>query len=77
MRRVQQRFTAMGGGCGSERSEIQAFSRLDIGHKDFFGEQFINCWPFRNHQEQMLMDFVFFIPPPPFFEGTSAVSARA
>jgi hypothetical protein len=29
MRRVQQRFTAKGGGRGSERPEIQVFSRLD------------------------------------------------
>ncbi len=47
MRRVQQRFTAKGGGCGSERPEVS--SRLDIGHKDFFGEQFVNCRPFRGH----------------------------
>jgi hypothetical protein len=24
----------------------KVFSRLDIGHKDFFGEQFVNCRPF-------------------------------
>jgi hypothetical protein len=72
MRRVQQQFTAKGGGRGRERPEIQVFSRLDIGHKDFFGEQFVNCWPFRSHHEQVLMEFVFFIPPPPFFEGTRA-----
>jgi hypothetical protein len=72
MRRVQQRFTAKGGGRGSEWPEIQVFSRLDIGHKDFFGEKFVNCRPFTSHPEQVLMDFVLFIPPPPFFEGTRA-----
>ena len=74
MRRVQQRLgnKGAGGGRGSERPEIQVFSRLDIGHKDFFGEQFVNCRPFRSHHEEVLMDFVFFIPPPPFFEGTRA-----
>jgi hypothetical protein len=48
---------------------MQVFIRLDIGHKDFFGEQFVNCRPFKS---QVRMDFVFFIPPPPFFEGTRA-----
>ncbi len=71
MRRVQRRISHEGG-RGHERPEIQNFSRLDIGHKDFFGEQFVNCRPFRSHHEQVLMDFVFFIPPPPFFEGTRA-----
>jgi hypothetical protein len=61
-----------GGGRGSERPEIQVFSRLDIGHKDFFGEQFVNCRPFRSHHEEVRMDYVLFIPPPPFFEGTRA-----
>ena len=61
-----------GGGRGSERPEIQVFSRLDIRHKDFFGDQFVNCRLFRSHHEEVLMDFVFFIPPPPFFEGTRA-----
>ena len=66
MRRVQQRISHHGG-RGLERPEIQVFSRLDIGHKDFFGEQFVNCRPFRSHHEQVLMDFVFVIPPPPLF----------
>jgi hypothetical protein len=69
MRRVQRRLGHQGGGSGRDRPEIQVFSRLDIGHKDFFGEQFVNCRPFRSHHEQVRMDFVFFIPPPPFFEG--------
>ncbi len=69
MRRVQQRFTSKGGGRGSERPEIQVFSRLDIGHKDL---QFVNCRPFRSHHEKVRMDFVFFIPPPPFFEAIRA-----
>ena len=69
MRRVQQRISHHGG-SGRDRPEIQVFSRLDIGHKDFFGEQFVNCRPFRSHHEEVRMDYVFFIPPPPFFEGT-------
>jgi len=72
MRRVQQQSGLQGGGRGLERPEIQVFSRLDIGHKDFFGAQFVNCRPFRSHHEQVRMDFVFFIPPPPFFVGTRA-----
>ncbi len=42
--------------------------RLDIGHKDFLGEQFVNC----SHHQQVRMDCVFFIPPPPLFEGSQA-----
>ncbi len=65
-----------GVGTRCERPEIHVFSQLDnIGHKDFFGEQFVNCRPFRSHHDQVRMDFVFFIPPrapPPFFEGTRA-----
>jgi len=72
LRRVQQRAGARGGGRGGERPEIYVFSRLDIGHKDFFGEQFVNCRPFRSHHDQVRMDLVFFIPPPPFFKGTRA-----
>jgi hypothetical protein len=71
MRRVQRRIS--NDGCrGRDRPEIQVFSRLDIGHKDFFGDQFVNCRPFRSHHQQVRMDFVFFIPPPPFFEGGRA-----
>ena len=36
MRRVLKRSGFRGGGRGHERPEIQVFSRLDIGHKDFF-----------------------------------------
>ena len=72
LRRVQRRMGHQDGGRGRDRPEIQVFSRLDIGHKDFLGEQFVNCRPFRSHHEQVRMDFVFFIPPPPFFEGSRA-----
>ena len=72
LRRVLQREGPKGCGRGRERPEIQVFSRLDIGHKDFFGAQFVNCRPFRSHHEQVRMDFVFLVPPPPFFEGTRA-----
>ena len=60
-----------GGGSGNDRAEIQVFSRLDIGHRDFFGCQFVNCKPFPSHHDVVRMDFVFFIPSPPFYEGTS------
>jgi hypothetical protein len=74
MRRVLQRSAVQGGGRGrpNERPEIQAFSRLDIGHKDFLGEQFVNCRWSRSHHAYVRMDFVFLIPPPPFYEGTLA-----
>ena len=55
MRRVEQRACPQGGGRGGERPEVQVFSRLDIGHKDFLGEQFVNCRPFGTHHEQVLI----------------------
>jgi len=73
MRRVVQRSGCLlGAGRGRERPEIQVFSRLDSGHKDFLGEQFVNCRWSRSHHADVRMDFVFFIPPPPFYEGTLA-----
>jgi hypothetical protein len=72
MRRVLQRSAPQGGGRGRERPEIQVFSRLDIGHKDFLGEQFINCRWSRRHHADVRMDYVFLIPPPPFYEGALA-----
>ena len=68
--RLQKRMGHKDGGRGRERGEIQVFSRLDIGHKDFFGDQFVNCRPLRSHHKEVRMDFVFFIPPPPFYLGT-------
>ena len=53
MRRVEQRAGPKGGGRGRDRPEIQVFSRLDIGHKDFHGAQFVNCRPFGTHHEQV------------------------
>ena len=55
MRRVEQRACPQGGGRGGERPEVQVFSRLDIGHKDFLGAQFVNCRPFGTHHEQVLI----------------------
>ena len=55
MRRVEQRACPQGGGRGRERPELQVFSRLDIGQKDFLGKQFVNCRPFGTHHEQVLM----------------------
>jgi hypothetical protein len=72
MRRVLQRTGPKGGGRGLNRPEIQVFSRLDIGHKDFLGEQFVNCRWSRSHHADVRMDPIFFIPPPPFYDGTLA-----
>jgi hypothetical protein len=71
MRRVLQRLRSrpQGGGYTCERPEIQVFSRLDIGHKDFLGEQFVNCKWSRSHHAETRMDFVFFIPRPLFTRG--------
>ena len=60
------------GPLGSEPSALTNCASCPLGHKDFFGEQFVNCRPFRSHHEQVRRDFVFFNPPPPFFEGTRA-----
>ena len=60
------------GGRGHKRTGINVFARLDIGHKDFFGDQFVNCRPLRSHHQDVRMDFVFFVPPPPFYVGTRA-----
>jgi hypothetical protein len=69
MRRVLQQYDQQGGGRGRERPEIQVFSRLDIGHKDFLGGQFVNCKWSRSHHANVRMDFVFFIPRPLFTRG--------
>ena len=71
MRRVQHHTGHQGGGSGKDRAKIQVFSRLDIGHKDFFDYPFVNCRPFPSHHK-VRMDFVFSIQPPPFYEGTRA-----
>ena len=70
--RLQRRMGHRGGGTGRERGEIQVFALLDIGHKDFFGDQFVNCKPLSSHHKDVRMDYVFFIPPPPFYVGTRA-----
>jgi len=73
MRRVVQRSGRfLGAGRGLDRPEIQVFSRLDIGHQDFFGVQFVNCRPFRSHHDKVRMDYVFFMPPPPFCDKPRA-----
>jgi len=53
MRRVEHQSGHNGGGSGRYRPEVQVFSRLDIRHKDFPGEQFVNCRPFGTHHEQV------------------------
>jgi hypothetical protein len=53
MRRVEQRADTLGGGRGRERTDVLVFCRLVFGHKDFLGEQFVNCRPFGSHHEQV------------------------
>ena len=61
---------------------IQVFSRLEISHEDYFGKQFVYSKPFKrmptggnpdndatNQAYGTRMDYVFFIPPPPFYFG--------
>jgi hypothetical protein len=72
IRRVQRRAGSQGGGRGRDRSENQVLSRLDTGHKDFFGEKFVNCRPFRSHHKDVRMELVLLIHQPPFLEGTRA-----
>jgi hypothetical protein len=55
-----------GGEGGGRRGQVT------VPGNDFFGEKFVNCRPFRSHHDPVKMDFVFFIPPPPFFEGNQA-----
>ena len=71
LRRVQHWHGYLGGGSGNDRAEIQVYSRLDIGQKDFFAINLSAAGP-QAFQVSMCMDFVFFIPPPPFYEGTRA-----
>ena len=48
-----------------ERPEICVFSRLEIGHKDYSGRQFVYCKPFKEFHDDLRMDYIFFVPPPP------------
>jgi hypothetical protein len=44
------------------------FSRLDIGHSDFEGQQFVYCKQFKSVHKETRMDHVFFIQPQPFYD---------
>ncbi len=61
---------------------IQVFSRLEISHEDYLGKQFVYSKSFQrmhtggnpdddgeNGAYGTRMDYVFFIPPPPFYFG--------
>ena len=77
IRRLVRRVQNVGvdencGGRGNKRTGINVFSRLDIGHKDFFCKQFVNCKPLLSHHKDVRMDYVLFILPPPFYVGTRA-----
>jgi hypothetical protein len=52
-----------------ERPEICVYSRLEIGHKDYSGRQFVYCKLFKEFHDDLRMDYVFFVPPPPFYTG--------
>jgi hypothetical protein len=58
MRRVEERTDFQGGERCRELPEVQVFNLLDMEHKDFLGEQFVNCWPFGTHHEQLCMCLV-------------------
>jgi len=44
------------------------FSRLNNGHADFEGQQFVYCKPFKSVHKETRMDHVFFIPPRPIYD---------
>jgi hypothetical protein len=47
------------------------FSRLQIGHRDYSGTQFVYCRPFKMFHDLLRMDYVFFVPPlaEPFYRA--------
>ena len=51
------------------RPEICVYSRLEIGHKDYAGSQYVYCKPFKKFHKDLRMDYVFFVPPEPFYSG--------
>jgi hypothetical protein len=58
---------------------IQVSSRLEIIHEDYLGKQIVYCRPFKSmkadsdvSESSTRTDYVFFIPPPPFFTGRRA-----
>ena len=50
---------------------LYVFSTLHIGHGDYNGKQIVYCKPFANFSPHSTtrMDYVFFIPPRPFYTG--------
>jgi hypothetical protein len=54
---------------------VQVFSRVEIGHPDYMGKQFVYCNPLHKPDSEKQdattgrMDYVFLIPPPPFYDG--------
>ena len=54
-----------------ERPEICVFSRLEIGHKEYSGRQFVYCKPFKEFHDDLRMNYVFFVPPR-FIQAESA-----
>ena len=53
----------------NRRKVISVFSRLEIGHGDYNGKQIVYCKPFKSVHATTRLDYVFFIPPPPFYTG--------
>ncbi len=52
----------------SNREAITLFSRLDIGHADFVGQQFVYSKLFKGVHKETRMDHVFVILPWPFYD---------
>ena len=54
-----------------------AFSRLEISHEDYLGKQIVYCRPFKSMKadgdvSSTRSDYVFVIPPPPFYTDRRA-----
>ena len=52
---------------GTKECEISVFSAVKLGHDNFSGHQIVHCKPFNTKQSRM--DYVYFIPPPQFYNG--------
>ncbi len=60
---------------GNRPKVLQVLSRVEIGHRDYMGKQIVYCNPLHKPDSEKQdattgrMDCVFFIPPPPFYDG--------
>jgi hypothetical protein len=51
------------------RPKICVYSRLEIGHKDYVGSQYVYCQPFKTFHTSLRMDYVFFLFTEPLYLG--------